>query len=179
MRIRPFAGAVAAALLALTAACGSGTPAPDGPSPQAVAWVDKVCGAMKAVQDAGSTQPNADATNPAAAIGGLETYFGGVVTAVGNAQATLKAAGPSPVAGADADVTRISGELGQVQAAFQKAHDAVKGLDPANPNAVATGLTTALAPVQQLNVASDPIGQMRRNPAFDTVARGVPSCSAA
>ncbi len=179
MRTRLLAG-IATAVLALTGACSAGPSGTDGgPSPQAVAWVDKVCGAMKSVQVAGGTQPQIDESDPTSAARGLATYFGGVITAVDGAQATLKSAGPSPVAGADADVTRITGELGQVRTAFQAAQDKIKKVDVADPAAMANGLTAALAPVQQLNVTADPIGQMRKNTAFDTVAKGVPSCTTA
>lgn len=171
----------AAAVLTLTAGCAGGaTPAggaSDG-STKAAAWVDKVCGAMKAVQTAGGTQPQIDQSNPAAAVTGLESYFGSVVTAVAGARTTLQQAGPSPVADADADVTRIEGELGQVQTAFETARSKIKGVDPADPNALATGLTAALGPVQNLDVTADPIGEFRKNPNFDAVAKGVPSCNA-
>lgn len=174
----------AGAVLALTAGC-SGTPTTTAASSdasdssaKATSWVDKVCTAMKAVQTAGGTQPKIDQSNPTSTVGGLENYFGGVATAVAGAQTMLQQAGPSPVANADADVTRIEGELSQVQTAFESAHDKIKTVDPANPNALATGLTAALAPVQNLNVTTDAIGEFRKNPNFDAVAKGVPSCNA-
>lgn len=168
--------AVSGILLTLVCA-GCSSAGGDGTSPEAVAWVGKVCGAMKSVQDAGGVQPAVDPADPSAAVRGLDLYLGGVVTAVQGARTTLQGAGPSPVANADADVTRIETELGQVQAAFETARSKLTGLNAEDPAALATGLSAALTPVQTLNVAADPIGDLRRNPAFDTVAKGVPGCS--
>jgi hypothetical protein len=168
---------VSGTVLALCGACSAPAADNGGASPQAVAWVGTVCGAMRSVQDAGGTQPSVDPEDPAAAVRGLDTYLGGVVTAVQGARAKLKDAGPSPVANSDADITRIENELGQVQTAFESARTTLGGINPADPAALATGLTAALTPVQSLNVAADPIGDLRKNPAFDTVARSVPSCS--
>ena len=169
--------AIGAAFALLSGGCSSGPGGGDGTSPASVAWVGKVCGAMRSVQDAGGTQPSVDPADPAAAVRGLDTYFGGVVTAVQGARSTLKDAGPSPVANTDADITRIEGELGQIQSAFETARTKLGGIDAADPQALATGLSDALTPVQSLNVAADPIGDLRKNPAFDTVAKAVPSCS--
>lgn len=180
MRTRMIAIGSGAAVALLIGGCSSGSAAGDGTSQEAVAWVGKVCGAMRSVQDAGGTQPAvdpADPADPAAAVRGLDTYLGGVVTAVQGARDSLHAAGPSPVANADADLTRIQDELGQVQTAFETARSKIAGIDAASPDALATGLSTALTPIQSLKVAADPIGDLRRNPAFDTVAKSVPSCS--
>lgn len=175
MRNRLIVVVSGTALALLSAGCGS-APA-DGPSAQATAWVGTVCGAMRSVQDAGGTPPAVDPQDPTSAVRGLDTYLRGVVTAVQGARTTLQGAGPSPVPNADADITRIQGELGQVQTAFETASRTLGGLNTADPTALSGGLTAALTPVQSLNVATDPIGDLRRNPAFDSVARGVPSCS--
>ncbi|GAY09305.1 hypothetical protein [Pseudonocardia sp. N23] len=136
--------ALAAAATTVLAGCG-------GPSDADVKWVDGLCGSISTFTEAVQTQPNFDASNPDAAIQGLEGYLGTASTAVQGSIESMDKLGPSPIDGGDAVVTQLKTTLTSVKSSFDQARQKLDGVDTSDPTAITGALTEALSPLQELS----------------------------
>lgn len=189
-----FFVAVAAALL-LAAGCTTtvtGTPAPTGGSSSsgggssaapptttrtadAVGWVDDVCGALLDFTTAATVQPNIDTADPASALQGLSDYLGNAIAAVDKALTGLDAVGPSPVAGGDEVVRRLTSTLSTFKTSFENAKTEVDNADPNDPASL-VALPDALAPLEQLANLPNPLADVQSSPELDRAAAQAPNC---
>ena len=170
MKTRTTIGAVAATLAVLAAGCSS------GPSSSAVAWTDKVCGALLGFTDAVSTQPDINPTDPVAAVKGLSQFLGTATTALQGSISGLDAAGPSPVSGGDQIVTSLKSTLTQFQTTFQTAKQKIDAVDTSNPASLVSALPAAVAPLQELSNVPDPTADLKNNAELNAAAEQAPNC---
>jgi hypothetical protein len=151
--LRPVLLLAACVLLAGCSGAGGGPP-PDvdpAPSPEAVAWADAVCGALVPFVDAAGRSPQLDpAADPAALVRGVSGYLERTQVAVESAIGGMAAAGPSPVAGGDEVVRRLTASLTAFRTSFQDARARLDAVDPADRRSLAGQLPAAIAPLQQL-----------------------------
>ncbi len=184
---RPTVIVVVVAALLLGAGCtetvtGSATPlgaAPPLPNatttPDAVTWVDDVCGALLPFIQTTSTPPQLGSSgNLATTVQEISDYFGQAGTSAGAAIAGMAAAGPSPVAGGDAVVARLTRALMTFQTLFGEAQERIDAIDRTDPQSLATGLPAAIEPL--LANLPDPTTDLRDNPELDRAAEQAPNC---
>ena len=146
MRARMLTSGVAAALVLLATGCGGG--AASGPDPAAVAWTDEVCGALTGFIKAVTDRPDVDPSDAAAAVRDVSGYLGSTTQQLQESLTALAAVGPSPVEGGDAYVARLRTALGGVLAGFETARTQLAAVDTSSPDAVATAVPAAVAPLQ-------------------------------
>lgn len=181
--VRPFAVAIAAAVLALSAACagatGTATPAAPGSTAGAttadpVSWMDKVCGSLDDFKAATSTPPQVDSSSPQAAIKSLSSYLDKIIDALDSAITGMKAAGPSPVKGGDEAVSKLTTALTTVKGTFAETKTKIDQADPNDP----TALQDAVAPLQSLQNLPNPLQDFTSNAELDKAADQAPKCKA-
>lgn len=168
MRTRSLTGML---VLLLTAGCGGGDPDAD-----VVAWTDRVCGALAGFTETATAQPTLDATDPQAAVTGLGTYLASTATAVDASISALEAAGPSPVAGGDEYVARLTGTLTQIRAGFESARTQLDGIDTSSTRSVSTALPAVVAPLQELGNLANPTDGLQANDELRAAADRAPNC---
>ena len=166
--IRP---AIIAGVLVL-AGCAS---APPGPSPESVAWVDGVCGAVKPFVEAVAAGPATDGADAAAAIKSLSTFLDTGATKIDGSIAALGSIGPSPVPGGDEILARMREDYTAQRNALRDAKAGVDVIDVANPETLATGLPAAL---QALPPTLDPTKDLRSNTTLAEAVTAAPVCQA-
>ncbi|NMI01257.1 hypothetical protein [Pseudonocardia acidicola] len=170
MRTARSVGALGATLAVLVAAgCGSG-------DAQALAWSDKVCGAMVSFRDAVSVRPNIDAGDPAAAAKGLSEFTGNAVSAAQGTIADLNAAGAAPVSGGDAVVTTLKQRMTVIQTTFATAKSHIDAVDVTDATAAQASLRAAVAPLQNLTNLPDPAADLEVNPHLRDAVDAAPNC---
>ena len=161
---------------------GASAPLATGSAPAAtadpVAWVDRVCGSLLPFIKIGATPPAINSSDPKAAIKGLSGYLGKAVSALDEALAGLKQAGPSPVKGGDEGVTALTGALTTFRKSFQDAKTKLDAVDPNDLGQLATALPAALEPLQSLSDLPDPTADLKGSPELDAAAKKAPNCKA-
>ncbi|WP_214367440.1 hypothetical protein [Pseudonocardia sp. H11422] len=159
-------GAILAVLL--VAGCGN--------EAQAVAWSDRVCGAMVAFRDTiSSAAANVTAIDTPAKAQELADFTGNAVTAAQGAIADLDAAGGPPVSGGDIVVTTLKQRMTVVQTTFATAKSEIDAIDVGSPDAEAA-LRSAVAPLQNLTNLPDPAATLAANPDLRDAVNAAPKC---
>jgi hypothetical protein len=176
--------AVTAAVLLAVSGCSGGTATPGPvavttaavPDSPPVRWIDDVCGSLLPLGPAMQAAPRVDRTNAAATLQGLSGFFSMLVDAFDLAATRLTAAGPSPVAGGDEIVTRLSAALTASRTTLAGARTAIDRVDVNDPAALAAELPAALAPLQQLSTLPNPTAGLQASPELDSAAAQAPNC---
>jgi hypothetical protein len=177
MRSRMLMGGVAAALVLLATGCGGGA-ASGGADPAAVAWTDEVCGALTGFIKAVTDRPDVDPSDAVGAVRDVSGYLGSTTQQLQESLTALAAVGPSPVEGGDAYVARLRTALGGVLAGFEAAQTQLAAVDTSRPEAVATAVPAAVAPLQQLQNLPDPTEGLNADDEFRAAAEEAPGCRA-
>lgn len=196
---RPALILTALAALLLGAGCTTAVPgvaAPDGAAPPAptsatsprttgsgepdaaaVAWVDEMCGALLPFVRTASTPPSLDSSgDPAALVQGFSAYLGQASGSADGAIRGMEAVGPSPVAGGDEIVTRLTETLTTLRTSFRNAKDRIDAIDTSDPQALATGLPAALGPLRSLASLPNPTTDLQSSPELERAATQAPNC---
>jgi hypothetical protein len=142
-----------------------------------VQWVDGVCGALLPfVRTAGTPPQLTAAADPAALAKGISDYLAKGAGAADSAITGIAHVGPSPVAGGDEVVTRLTGTLTAFRTSFQEAKTQVDAVDTSNRQALVTELPKAVAPLQQLASMPDPTVDLQTNPELAQASTKAPNC---
>ncbi|NMI01258.1 hypothetical protein [Pseudonocardia acidicola] len=183
---RPARLVAALGALLVAAGCGSsvaGTPQPAAaPSAgaaapaDAVAWTDKVCGAVLQFADAASAKPNITTSDPAAAVKGLSDYLGRAGTALQGSIDSLGRVGPSPVQGGDVIVANLTDTLTKIKTSFDTARTKIDEVDTSDPQAMSTAVPAAVAPLQELSKLPNPTAGLENNAELNRAAEQAPNC---
>jgi hypothetical protein len=151
---------------------GNAAPGADG-----VAWMDKICGAMlPAVQIRADAPTLGDSGDPASRLSGLSQYLDKASTAADGAINGMAAAGPSPIEGGDQAVTALTTTLTSFRDSARNAKTKIDAIDTSDPQALATDLPAAIAPLAELARLPNPAAQLDSNPALDAAAKAAPQC---
>lgn len=164
-------GATTASASSTAAAGGSAAPA-GAASGDAVAWTNNVCGALTTFTKVASKPPQLDNSSVQASVQSLSTYLGQVTAALDSTITDLKGVGPSPAAGGDEAVAKLSAALTQYRTAFQKAKT---NLDQSHPMD-SESLQTALAPIQDIKNLPNPADGLQASPELESAALQAPNC---
>lgn len=162
-------------VLVVVAGCGGGDGA-DAAGSEAVAWTDRVCGALSGFAVAATTQPRLDGDDPKAAVRGLGDYFGSTAAALQGSIDQLDTVGASPVDGGDQYVARLKGALTQIRTRFDTAEGELAGVDTSSPQAVSVALPAALAPLQELRNLADPTAGLGTTDELRAATDKAPNC---
>jgi hypothetical protein len=167
-------------LACTTAVSGSARPAGSTQgttTTDSVQWVDGVCGALLPfVRTAGTPPQLTAAPDPAALAKSIGDYLAQGAGAADSAITGIARVGPSPVAGGDEVVTRLTGTLTTFRTSFQNAKAQVDAVDTTDPQALATELPKAVAPLQQLANMPDPTVDLQTNPELQRASAQAPNC---
>lgn len=152
-------------------------PAPAGATTDSVRWTDGVCGALLPfVRTAGKPPQLTAAGDPAALARSISGYLGEGAAAADSALTGIAQVGPSPVAGGDQVVTRLTGTLTAFRTSFQTAKAQVDAVDTTDPQALRTELPKAVEPLQSLATMPDPTVDLMTNPELEAASRQAPHC---
>jgi hypothetical protein len=182
--------AVTAAALTVTGCSASvtGAPAPVGaasnggstPAPAAtndpVDWMNRVCGSLLPFQASFASAPKLGNSDAVANAKSLSDFLGRTETTIDKAVTDLDAAGPSPVAGGDAAVTKIKTALTTVRTSFDKAKKALDAVDPSDAAQVASTLPTVLTSLASISTIQDPTTDIKNNPTLRAAYAQAPNC---
>lgn len=172
MRSRRFPG-TAASLVVLAAFTGCATPADD-----AIAWSDRVCGALAGFVEAVTSRPAFDTADPVARVQDVRTYLDAAAAAVALSVTGLGAAGASPLDGGDEYVGRLTDTLTRIGTGFATARDQLADVDTSSIGAVDAALPVALAPLGQLQNLADPTEGLRSSVELREATDRAPNCRA-
>jgi hypothetical protein len=143
----------------------------------AVQWVDGVCGALLPFVRTAGTEPQiTGATDPAALVKSISDYLAQGAGAADSAITGMSRVGPSPVAGGDDVVTRLTGTLTTFRTSFQNAKTQVDAVDTTDRQALATELPKAVAPLEQLKSMPDPTVDLQTDPELERASAQAPNC---
>lgn len=148
--------------------------APTSTGGDAVGWIDNVCGSLQQFTNAAVQVPQIDSSSPQATIKGYSDYLGKVITGVDSAISGMQAAGPSPVASGDEAVKKLTDALNNYKSKFQQAKTGLDSADPSDPAA----LKNAVAPLQDLQNAPNPVEGLDSSPELEKAAEQAPNCQA-
>lgn len=160
--------AIAAAASTALAGCSS------GPSTEAVAWTDGVCGAMLKFTTVATTPPNIDQSNLGKTVQGLTAWLGDTSNAVQSSIDSLHSLGRSPVEGGDEVVTKLDSTLGSIKNSFDSARSTLAAVDPNDPVAAGTALNGAVTALQGLGNLDT--SSLNSNAALNAAAAQAPNC---
>ncbi|MFI6101026.1 hypothetical protein ACIA8G_36230 [Lentzea sp. NPDC051213] len=178
MRLRLVATAVvaAAALAGCTNGGGSGTsstPTSGAASPEAVAYMDKVCGAASEFAKVDKNTPRLDAGDPAKLKSEMAAYMGQLADAFVKSADELRKVGPSPVAGGEEAVNKLTETFTSLSALFADAKVKVEQADPNNANG---GLQAAGVAIGRLSELADPLRDLKAVPELQKATQAAPKC---
>ncbi|MEV6242541.1 hypothetical protein [Lentzea sp. NPDC051838] len=178
MRLRLVATAVitAAALAGCTIGGNSGTsstPTSGAASPQAVAYMDKVCGAASEFAKIEKTAPKLDASDPAKLKAEMATYMGQLADAFSKSAEGLKNVGPSPVAGGEEAVNKMAETFTSLSTVFAEAKAKVEQADPNNATG---GLQAAGEAIAKLSELADPLRDLKGVPELQKATQTAKNC---
>jgi hypothetical protein len=171
MRTRKLSCTIAA-LAALAAGCGGSA----GPSEEAVAWTDQVCGALSGFTRAATTSPQIDRADPVAAVQELDRYLGATSDELQRSLTALDAVGPSPVDGGDTYVDRLEEALRGIRSGFDAARTQLAAVNVSDPAQFATAVPAALAPLQELRNLPAPTEGMRASEELGAASERADKC---
>ncbi|KOV78523.1 hypothetical protein [Nocardia sp. NRRL S-836] len=154
---------------------GSGTPGPTSgqADPAAVAYMDKVCGSASEFAKVDKTAPKLDAGDPAKLKAEMAAYMGQLADAFTKSAAGLKGVGPSPVAGGDEAVTKMSETFTALGTLFT---DAKVKIEQADANDATGGLQAAGEAISKLSELADPLKDLKAVPELQKAAQSAQRC---
>lgn len=188
---RPALLITALAALLLGSGCATavpGTAAPADPSPsaesppaaaaspEAVAWMDDVCGALLPFGEATAESPPTVGTDPAAAVPGISSYLTNAGQSLDDAIDGVAAAGPSPVQGGDAAAAELTEALKAYRSTFQDAKTRIDAIDVSDPQALATELPATFQSLGTLADVPNPTALLDSNPELVAAAQQAAKC---
>jgi len=180
--------ALAAAALALTGCSTSTTGSPVGAAANGtgttalpatsdpVVWMNRVCGSLLPFQQTLKTAPPNIDDDPTATVTSISAFLGRNETAIDTSLADLDAAGPSPVAGGDAAITKLKSALTTIRTALNRMKAAVDNIDPTNAVEVASILPTVLVSLAETVKIQHSATDLRDNPALQAAAARASNC---
>ncbi|MFC4943246.1 hypothetical protein [Pseudonocardia sp. GCM10023141] len=163
---------------AAPAAASAPLSSPAAPAGDAVAWVNRVCGALTPLDKLTTAEPDIDPNEPGAAVKALSSLFGTAITAMDSAVSGLKAAGPSPVKGGDDLVNKVSSTVTSVRGKVADAKSKIDQIDPADPQQLASTLPDVLGPLTELTNLPSPTADLAANAELEKAAKQAPNCTA-
>jgi hypothetical protein len=161
----------------------SGAPSADGVAPaaaasgDAVTWVDQVCGSLVPfVRTAASPPEPSEAPDPASLVEDITGYLGDAEDAAGTAVEGMESAGPSPVAGGDDVVERMSETLTRLQETFRDARTRIDGVDVDDRQALLREVPAAVASLEELAAMPSPLVDLQASPELDRAGQEAANC---
>ncbi len=185
--------ATAAALAIAVAGCGSsdsgsGTGSSSGAAAttsaggssggDAVAWAEKVCGAIGPQVASLSKGPDVDPTDPAKAKDSMVTYLGTLEEALSNMVTGIKDAGDPPVADGASIASKAASSLDEAKTAVATAKTNLSKVDATDPAAFQAGFLQVSQDLQKLSAMEDPTKGLRGNSELNGAFAQAPSCKA-
>ncbi|MEU7475153.1 hypothetical protein AB0A63_04160 [Lentzea sp. NPDC042327] len=152
---------------------GTSTPTSGQPDAAAVTYMDKVCGAASAFAKVDKTAPKLDAGDPAKLKAEMAAYMGQHADAFTKSAADLKQVGPSPVAGGDEAVTKMSETFTALGTLFA---DAKVKIEQADANDATGGLQAAGEAISKLSELADPLRDLKAVPELQKAAQSAQKC---
>ncbi|SDH23339.1 hypothetical protein SAMN05216553_11855 [Lentzea fradiae] len=172
--------ATAAAAALVLAGCTSGgssgtssTPTGDAASADAVAYMDKVCGAASEFAKIEKTAPQLDASDPQKLKAEMAAYMGQLADAFTKSAEGLKNVGPSPVAGGEQAVDKMSETFTSLGTVFADAKAQVEQADANNANG---GLQAAGEAIAKLSELADPLRDLEAVPELQKATQSAQKC---
>jgi hypothetical protein len=179
MRLRLVATAVVAAACALAGCTNGGnsgtssTPTSGAASPEAVAYMDKVCGAASEFAKIEKTAPKLDAGDSTKLKAEMAAYMGQLADAFTKSAEGLKNVGPSPVAGGEEAVNKMAETFTSLGAVFA---DAKTKVEQADANNATGGIQAAGEAISKLSELADPLRDLKNNPELQKATQTAPKC---
>jgi hypothetical protein len=178
MRLSLVATAVVAAACALAGCTNGGnsgtssTPTSGAASPEAVAYMDKVCGAASEFAKIEKTAPKLDADS-AKLKAEMAAYMGQLADAFTKSAEGLKNVGPSPVAGGEEAVNKMAETFTSLGVVFT---DAKTKVEQADANNATGGIQAAGEAIAKLSELADPLRDLKNNPELQKATQTAPKC---
>jgi hypothetical protein len=139
----------------------------------AVAYMDKVCGSASEFAKVDKTAPKLDTGDPAKLKAEMAAYMGQLADAFTKSAAGLKEVGPSPVAGGDEAVTKMSDTFTALGTLFA---DAKVKIEQADANDATGGLQAAGEAISKLSELADPLKDLKAVPELQKAAQSAQKC---
>ena len=177
---RSLVATAAAAALAL-AGCTTGgnsgaspTPSASGAAtPEAVAYMDKVCGAASEFAKIEKTAPKLDAADSTKVKADMAAYMGQLADAFTKSAEGLKNVGPSPVAGGEEAVTKMAETFTSLGTVFA---DAKTKIEQADANNATGGIQAAGEAITKLTELADPLRDLKDVPELQKATQTAQKC---
>lgn len=176
LRLVATAAVAACALAGCTNGGGTGTsstPTNGAASPQAVAYMDKVCGAASEFAKIEKTAPKFDAGDPTKLKADMAAYMGQLADAFTKSAEGLKNVGPSPVAGGEEAVNKMAETFTSLGAVFTEAKTKVEQADANNATG---GLQAAGEAIAKLSELADPLRDLKGVPELQKATQSAQKC---
>lgn len=176
---RSLVATAAVAALALAGCTNGGnsgtspTPTSDAANPQAVAYMDKVCGAASEFAKIEKTAPKLDAGDSAKLKAEMAAYMGQLADAFAKSAEGLKNVGPSPVEGGEQAVTKMSEAFTSLSTVFA---DAKVKVEQADANNATGGLQAAGEAIAKLAELADPLRDLKDVPELQKATQSAQKC---
>jgi hypothetical protein len=106
----------------------------------------------------------------------ISSYLRGGEEAARTAISGMEAAGPSPVAGGDEVVTRLTGTLETFQTSFRNVRTRIEQVDVDDRQALLTEVPAAVRELEQVATMPNPLADLQASPELDRAAREAASC---
>ncbi|MBA2310452.1 MAG: hypothetical protein H0W01_14445 [Pseudonocardiales bacterium] len=166
-------------VIAATVGCTStvaGTPTTGSASAQdPVAWIDTVCGGLVPFGDAVTAVPNLDRGNLAAARRDTSAYLSKILASLDSGLSALDAAGPSPIDGGEALVTKVQTTITKLRSDLAAQKTRLDAVDPNDPVALGT-LFIEIGTTLQKFSQDDPTTALRTNAKLRDAASQSSNC---
>ncbi|HUQ54321.1 hypothetical protein [Lentzea sp.] len=171
------AAAAAFALAGCTTGGNSGaspTPSASGAAtPEAVAYMDKVCGAASEFAKIEKTAPKLDAADSTKVKADMAAYMGQLADAFTKSAEGLKNVGPSPVAGGEEAVTKMAETFTSLGTVFA---DAKTKIEQADANDATGGIQAAGEAITKLTELADPLRDLKDVPELQKATQTAQKC---
>jgi len=176
LRLVATAAVAACALAGCTNGGGTGTsstPSSGAASPQAIAYMDKVCSAASEFAKIEKTAPKFDAGDSAKLKADMAAYMGQLADAFTKSAEGLKNVGPSPVAGGEEAVNKMAETFTSLGAVFSEAKTKVEQADANNATG---GLQAAGEAIAKLSELADPLRDLKGVPELQKATQSAQKC---
>ncbi len=154
---------------------GTSSPAPTSgaATPEAVAYMDKVCAAASEFAKIEKTAPKLDAGDSTKIKAEMAAYMGQLADAFTKSAEGLKNVGPSPVDGGDEAVTKMAETFTSLGAVFA---DAKTKVEQADANNATGGIQAAGEAITKLTELADPLRDLKGVPELQKATQTAPKC---
>lgn len=176
---RSLVATAAAAALALTG-CSSGgnsgtssTPTSGAASTDAVAYMDKVCGAASEFAKVEKTAPRLDASDPQKLKAEMAAYMGQLADSFAKSAEGLKNVGPSPVEGGEQAIDKLTETFASLNTVFT---DAKAKVEQADANDANGGLQAAGEAIGKLSELAGTLRDFEAVPELQKATQSAPKC---